>query len=124
MKYNTIVQELLKYFPEFKESPDFKPISNQQDLPYIVFGAFQYFYENIFKKNDKNLLKRMSTFLEEMALSELKVQELLAYGFLENFDKSTDYYEEMINTFGPHTKKQLEDVDEFWKRYEESQKKS
>lgn len=121
-EFENIVHELLKCIPELAQSEDFKRDKGNQDNQYVVFGIFRNFYLESFQQGKKELVKRMSDFLEKMAkkTKSIFIQELLANGFLENLDKKADYYEGTVKTFGEHTRKQLRDVDKFWSNYEET----
>lgn len=121
LTFQNVLRELLKTITELKNSKDFQAIVSHgnADNQYVVFGVFENFYIECFKEGNVQLMNRMSQFLEKVASSEeIRLQELVAYGFLENLDKKADYYEEIIKTFGKHTRKQLQDVDKFWSDYE------
>lgn len=113
LSYNNVVQSLEKRIPEFTQSEEYKDLEKMESLslPYIVFGALRRFYDEQYLKNKRELIKKLSQFLEEMANSkETDLVNLLAVGFLENISPFKSSYKLVRETFGPKTKKLLDDV--------------
>ncbi len=118
-EYENIISELLESIPELTEFEYFKLDKSNQDNQYIVFGIFRNFYLESLQQGKNELIKRMSDFLEEMAkkTESIFIQELLASGFLENFDGQADYYNGLVKTFGENTRKLLKEIAEYWKNH-------
>ncbi|MSU74890.1 MAG: hypothetical protein EXS55_00010 [Candidatus Magasanikbacteria bacterium] len=113
LTFQNSIGELLRLIPEIRDFKDFQAIASHgnADNQYVVFGVFENFYIESFQQNKKDLIKRMSKFLEEAAKSkDIKLQELAAYGFLENLSVKADYYGGIVKTFGEYTKKQLSEL--------------
>lgn len=120
LTFQNVLRELFSIIPELKDSEDFQAIASHgnADNQYVVFGVFENFYIESFKKGNVRLINRMSQFLEKVASSkEIALQELVANGFLENLDKKAAYYEGIVKTFKKNMKKFLEDMNKFRSDY-------
>jgi hypothetical protein len=111
MKYNSLVTEFIKFFPEFEaESKNFLKNWEDEELPVHVF------FENILtnflvrdglvKMENLELLKRIFEFMENMANSEDKyVQEVLTDSILASFggDENKNIRENARKLMGKET---------------------
>ena len=125
LNYKNVIQELLEKLPEFHDSEEFKYFEDEANLPTIIFGAFRQFYIKTYQEGDKELIKRMSNFLEKIAKIETKeMKELICFGFLENISPKANYYDGLVGTFGEVTLKRLQETNEYWKKLQEIHEKS
>ncbi|MBP9694901.1 MAG: hypothetical protein KBD73_00595 [Candidatus Magasanikbacteria bacterium] len=87
--YASVVVELVNFIPEYKSSESWKEVSDNSDLPYIVFGnLYAWTIENI-KLGQILLVQKVLNFIQEIAcINENKLDELIMFGFLENIDES------------------------------------
>ena len=107
LTYENILENLANSLPEFTQSRNFINLLEieSDDLPYVVFGALFNYSVSLYQNKDYDLLKKMSYFIETASSSsDSKLQELIMFGFLEQFDSGADYYNEIVNTFGKKTK--------------------
>ena len=108
LNYNTVIQYLFDNMPEFRESDDLKSISDSLDLPTVVFGVLSNFYEKNYAQDQKEIIEKISKFLESISLqNDPGLRELLLTGFLENLNSTKTNYFSLRETFVPETKKLL-----------------
>lgn len=115
MEYQNITNEFLKRFAVFK------PFVKDEFLdigPYAVFPEIhQKIIELLKQPNEKNILKKIFDFFEELALSDdERSKEFLMYGALEIFGDDPDILREAENYMGPKTKELSDLVQNFWGR--------
>ena len=86
--YHDACEYLLQEFPELSDHADL-----DMDLPYITYAiVFVPFIRECFHRSQPDTIKRIFSFLEEMANSEQPVQNLLQAGILEAFWEDPQLY--------------------------------
>jgi hypothetical protein len=116
MKYNTLIDEFLKSFPELMEGTKAFNAKWEPDIPvhvYFMVVANPYIEQKL-KKHDSASLIHLFVFFESMAQSDDKsVREVLSDTILEKIGDDKNDLEFARKYMGPKTRKLSDDAEKF-----------
>lgn len=103
MKNEKIINEIIKYVPEFKKSDIYKEIKeiNSLDLDNIVLSGLADFYLESIKNENKEVVTKIIKFCEDkVKKGDPDMQNLFAVGFFESLESSeSTYFQKSIQLF-------------------------
>lgn len=118
MKYDSVVNEFLNAFPEYKSAYNEHIEYNNELLPHVFFG--ETINEDLpvllEKHSDTGKLKNVFNFMERMAEGDVHVQELLSMTILERLGDNPKLLEVASVYMGDKTKIALVEIEKFWGR--------
>jgi hypothetical protein len=124
MKYETLIEEFIKTFPEFSEIAEqerkwWEGDPGEPPLVHVFFGDIlnPYLIKELSSTKNKTLLKRLFDFLELMAVCDDKqVQEVLTDTILERIGGYKEVLKKARSLMGSETLRLSHKVEKFWGR--------
>ncbi|MBU1130783.1 hypothetical protein KJ840_01485 [Patescibacteria group bacterium] len=115
MEDKKIVDKLVEKVPEFKIFVDESVKDNSGEvLSYLVFNDLANFFILKFKKGEKDTIKAIQNYLEELlGQNDKEVTELVLFGFLENLKPENVSYEDIKNILTPKLLEYLKEIDKW-----------
>lgn len=119
LKYDSVVNEFLNAFPEYKSAYNEHIEYNNELLPHVFFGeTINEDLPVLLEKHcDMEKLKNVFKFMERMATEgDIHVQELLSTTILERLGDNPRLLEVAAVYMGDKTKIALDEIEKFWGR--------
>lgn len=112
------VLKLLGLLPEFRGVFDENIELDGEILAYPIFGDLTRFFVKNIRENNIAITDRIQEYVEEMLASKnVRIQELAAFGFLENLESAVateDEYKYLKTMLKPQLLKELKRIDAWW----------